>query len=412
MKKKRSIYSLLFFLILMTVINAQQETPARMQMPEGGCKFLNNSESTSVPFTISDNLIVIQVELKGIIFNLILDSGMPMEGALLFGSEKVTAANLSFTSKMPVGGVGGEPLLSDIAMGLDLKVANLELTNQMIIVLPQNKGRSLLFEGKDGIIGFSFLSKFIVEIDYENQVIIFTKPEIFNPEGKGQMIPIEVSGNRIFVNAQVKLNDGSSALAGLVVDTGNRSALMLNSCYNEKLGIPSDAITYFVHGLNSKLKRKAARITSIQLGDYTLENVLTSFNDCLEGSPPPWEKEGNLGNAILKRFNVTFDIPGNRLFLKKNGVIKDEFEFNMAGLQFHRDYSGNYIVYNVVPGSPADKAQIILGDKIIKVNKRKTSGLTLDEIENDFRKLGSEISIIIERDGEMINLSFTLLRII
>ena len=150
--------------------------------------------------------------------------------------------------------------MSDLATGAVLKVPNLQLTNQMLIVMPHDQARSNHFEGMDGIIGFSFLSKFVVEIDYENHFLTISKPEAFNPADKGEEVPIDVRQNRIFLNAQINLNNGAAVDAELVIDTGNRSPIMLNTGFNKKLVVPAKNIPIYVFGLSGKMSRKAGNI--------------------------------------------------------------------------------------------------------------------------------------------------------
>jgi hypothetical protein len=96
MKKLQTI----FFLSLLIMGNGTDSFAQKtMAMPEGGYEFCENAKSTVIPFKLIDNLIVISVELNGTPLNLILDSGMPFDGALLFGSEKVDATKLDFSAK-------------------------------------------------------------------------------------------------------------------------------------------------------------------------------------------------------------------------------------------------------------------------------------------------------------------------
>jgi hypothetical protein len=390
----------------------QECAPTRMEMPVSGYEFSKDLTSATVPFKLINNAIVVQLELNGKTLNLLLDTGMPIEGAILYGSSKIDSANLSFSAKIPVGGMGGNAVQSDISMGATIMLPDLKLTNQMIIVMPNDPVLRLRFENIDGIIGFSFFANFVVEIDYEKQQIILTKPEAFDPVGKGQKIPIEIRDNRIFVKSQIELEDKTSIPAELVVDIGNSSALILNTKYRKELVPPKTFIPIYARGLNKKFDLKAGRVSSFTIGDFTFTNVLSSFNDYAEIESPPWEKEGNLGNEIFKRFKVTFDILGKQIYLEKNKMFSDPFEYNMAGFQYERSKDGNYVVTEVIPNSPAEKNGILQGDKIISINNKLTSQSIKDEIESELKKLGNKVSIVIERSGKKIEVKLTLTRLI
>lgn len=407
MKKLITVLLILVANVAISSLSAQ----VRMEMPTGTYKFSNKKTSTVLPFKLRDNLIVIDVELNGKIMCLVLDSGMPFDGTILYGSNKVDSVKLSFSSKMPLGGIGGDAVLSDVCLGATLRVPNLTFSNQMIVVVPHDAERSLHFEGQDGIIGFSFFGHLIVGIDYEKQLIIVSQPGTINESDLGQKIPVEVRANRIFVKADVQLENGKSIPAELVIDTGNRSALTLNTGNGNDLNLPEKTISYYARGLTNRIGRKMGRIKSFEIGGFQLNNVLSSFSDGSSGAPPPWEKEGNLGSQILSRFNVTFDIPGGQIFLKKNGLFNETFEFNMAGIQIERVADKNMAVFNVIPDSPADK-HIRVGDTITMVNDKPTSQMTKDELEKVFKKNGGEVSLVIERSGEKIKAKLKLERVI
>ncbi|MFH0761234.1 MAG: PDZ domain-containing protein [Bacteroidota bacterium] len=401
---------ILFNFILMTVLAAspllgQEPQPVRMQAPMGSYEFANQTNSTVIPFKLSENLIVIQVELNGKNFNLILDSGMPFDGAILFGSSKVDSTKIKFGGKMPIGGVEGQPILSDVSMGATLKVPNLTLSNQMILVMPYDPARGLRFEGKEGIIGFSFFAHLIVHINYDKQLITFSKPGSSDLADSGQMVPVEVRNGRILLKADVELEDGSKVPADLVVDTGNRSALSLNTGINSKISLPVTTVSWYATGMTSRIERKMGRINSLNLGGIQLNHVLVSFNDGSAGAPPPWEKEGNLGSQTLRRFNLTFNIPGGKMYFKKNQAFDAPFEFNLPGFQVDRTEDARMVVYHIISDSPADKSGIVPGDKIISVNGKPVSQLTKDEFEQEFSKSGSQVSILIDRSGKQISIN-------
>ncbi|MFH1214557.1 MAG: PDZ domain-containing protein [Candidatus Neomarinimicrobiota bacterium] len=390
---------------------AQEGAPVRMDMPVGGFEFANQTTSTAIPFKLADNLIVIQVELNRTTLNLILDTGMPFDGALLFGSDKVDAAQLTFTSKMPVGGVDGNPILSDVSLGATLKVPNLTLTNQMIVAIPRDATRSRQFEGVDGIIGFSLFNHLIVSINYERQYMIISQPGTVDLAKAGQAVPVDIRDNRIFLKADVKLESGAIVPGEFVVDTGNRNALMLNAGNNNALVLPARNLPYFAASLTGKAQWKMGRIAGFNLGGFQLENVLASFNDGNSGTSP-WEKEGNLGNQILGRFHLTFNLPGNQIYIAKNGLFGESFDFNLAGLQVERAEDLNLTICHVIPGSPAEKAGLLTGDKILAVNKKSAAQLSRSEFEEKIDKNGKKVSVVLERSGEKFSVNMKLERFI
>jgi len=381
-----------------------------MLMPAGGHVFADRLTSTTFPFQLSEDLIVVQVELNGKPFSLILDTGMPFEGAVLFGDDTVDSAGLAFSGKMLLDGVGGQPVPCEVSPGAALKVPNLTLTDQLILVMPRDSAGRFHLEGKDGIIGLSFFAHFVVHVDYGKRLITLSEPGGPSPAEEGQRVPAKLRDNRIFVPAEVQMESGPPRPVELVLDTGNRNALVIKT--GDELRQPEKTIPVQLQGLTAKISRKMGRIGSIDIGGYRLEKVLAAFTDDSTGAAPPWEKEGNLGNQILGRFDVTFDIPGGQIFLKKNGRFDEPFEFNMAGLQVERKEDRSLAIINIIPGSPADEAHLAPGDRIVMINDTPASRMTRDAFDQVFGKDGSEVILHVDRSGQTAKTTLKLRRII
>jgi len=398
--------------LLITLNNPLLTAQQRIQLPEGGYEIHGNSGNIVLPFRIVDNLIVLEMTLNGISLDLIFDSGMPLDGAILFGSPRVDSTQLAFQGKMPIGGVDGKVILSDFSSGSELKHDSLTLTNQTILVLPHNEKRSLHFWGIDGIIGFSFFNSFIVTIDYSNKTLVLNATDNISCCSEGEEIPIEVTGNRIFVNAEVTLGNQELVSGLLVVDTGNRTSLVLNTGFSEDLTIPAKYVPFLNHGLSDAIAVKAGRIEKISLGSYVLPDALALFTDSSSGTTPPWEKLGNLGNDILRRFTVTINVHQNIMYLKKNDSFTDPFELNMAGIQYSRTNDGYLIITNIFPGSPAEEKKLMINDIIISVNNSTVTHKTKDEIESLLKNGGQTISLEVERQNRRFRSNLRLKRII
>lgn len=82
-----------------------------------------------------------------------------------------------------------------------------------------------------------------------------------------------------------------------------------------------------------------------------------------------------------------------------------EGNFVGIGIQYYQ-IDQDYIVDRVFNDSPAQKAGMIAGDFIRKVNGISTSTLTMDEIKEEVTgEAGSEVVVSVERKGELIDLT-------
>ncbi len=413
MMKLRNVV-LLFGLLSLMVCGptlGQEPQRVRMQAPQKGShKMLNEDGKAVVPFEFISSHVVIPVEINGKTLNLILDTGMPIDGALLFGSEAVDALGLQFVGKAPVMGVGGGRVESDLAMGVSFKLPGVELTNQMVLVTPRDSTRSRHFEGKDGVIGNSLFSHFAVRIDHDSMKVTLSDQERFEYAGSGAEMPLRID-RYPFLSCEVEIAEGVTVPVELVVDTGNGAALTLNVGAEEGIVLPEKVLEYHTRSMGPEILRLTGRIERLRLGPYVLENVLGSFRTPDHEPPPPWAKAGGVGQGVLRRFNTVFDYAHKRIILEPNRYFGEPFEFNMAGLQFIRATQGRLEVTRVIPSSPASEVGLLAGDQIVRINGRPASQFSQDELDRLLKQEGEEIEFDINRGEESLQLQLKLRRL-
>jgi PDZ domain/Aspartyl protease len=375
----------------------------------------SKSGSVTIPFVMRSNHLVLSLELKGKSFAVILDTGMPMEGLILFGNEKTKILDLENAENILVGGAAGaDPVPAKLATGYDVKIPGLTLSNQIIMVMQQDGERSCAFRGEEGIVGASIFNHLVVQIDYEKKLLKLTDPKKFSYSGDATIIPLIGSDKGTpKVDLTVTLNDGTTMDRQVVLDLGASHALALNTALEHKVPLPEKNVKgYLGTGVDGRLFGHIGRIQSLTLGPHTFNNVIVSFTDIASASCGP-KSNGNLGQEILKRFNVTIDYTGNQMILVPNNMYLDPFKFDMTGFSLERTASGNYRVFEIIPNSPAAEAGIKINDIITKIN-----GQTVTEISRELLtslkqgESGKTLIIEIDRPNETIEKKLILREII
>jgi hypothetical protein len=392
--------------------STQERRIVRMQGLTGNYEILTDKGETTFPFKLIRNQIVVPVEMKGSRFNLVFDSGMPAEGILLHGSQRVDELKLQYAGKARVMGVGGATIEADMAAGETVSLPGMLMKNQMVIVMPHDSTRSHYFEGKDGTVGFSLLSHFVVKIDYDNMEFTLTEPQKFRYSGTEQIYEITVVDNRISLPVSLSINQDVHISADLVLDTGNSAALTLNESSSKGIIVPEKSIVYTRRSINKEIPRYAGRISTVQLGGITFDNVLCAFRTKESELPPSWEKEGNLGNELLRRFNMIFDIPNNRIMLEPNHHIDEPFKFNMAGLQFVRCEHGYFRITFVMSDSPASHSGLKKGDRIVSINGKPSNQYTYDNLDHILSQEGKLVKLVMLSSGKEKEVSIKLRQLI
>ena len=202
--------------------------------------------------------------------NFILDTG---SGGISL--DTLTAAYYKLPmepSQRTVRGIGGVKQLSFYKKGTlhfpGLEVDNLDFHINDYQILSEVYGIRV-----DGIIGFSFLRRYIVGLDYNTNEISVYSPGKFNyPRGglflypKFATIPV----------TEHELTDARSLLSRLYFDTGAGLCLMVSEQFAKDsalLGPHKKIVSTQVEGIAGKISMKLSTIKRMKIGPYRFRKV-------------------------------------------------------------------------------------------------------------------------------------------
>jgi membrane-associated protease RseP (regulator of RpoE activity) len=203
----------------------------------------------------------------------------------------------------------------------------------------------------------------------------------------------------------------------LMVDTGASHGLFLDTDSNNKIVVPEKNVSCIIgRGLAGLITGRTARINSLRIGKYEINDMVANFpdrqsvKDTLLSSGRVY-RNGSLGGEVLSRFQVIFDFPREKIYLKaKHGFYKKSF-YNMSGLTVKAEGERlrDFEVTEVRNNSAGAQAGILVGDKILSINSFLTSEMDLSEVNNYFSsKPGKRITMVILRGNEKIEKIFHL----
>lgn len=175
--------------------------------------------------------------------------------------------------------------------------------------LSQRLGRPL-----DGILGNSFLSGRIVQIDYAKQLVRFfdaSPGQITNRENTNRHVVVpfrydDDDGSLIIDDVQV---NGKNVRAA--IDTGSNGTFSLTPAATKDLGLEEQATKgkpASSVGYNGKAQNTRGHLNRITIATLTVDSPDVVFFGTNTGRDhKPWGL--NIGNAFLKGFLVTIDYP-------------------------------------------------------------------------------------------------------
>jgi hypothetical protein len=260
----------------------------------------------------------------------------------------------------------------------------------------------------DGIIGYSFLSRYIVRINYDSMLIyVHSHGTVKYPRGGFLLRPVMVSIP--VTSATVK--DEMEVSARFYFDTGAGMCLLLSSDFIEDSALLRTKTTWHVsqaEGLGGKALMRQGVVKWVKLGPYKFRNVPTYiFDDEYNITSYPY-LGGLTGNDLLRRFNLIINYERRELYLTPNTHFREQFDYSYTGLGMYY-VDGVIKVLDVMKGSPAEKAGFQEDDIIMAVKNNFTQNI--QAYKNLMQNPGEKVKILIYRKGEPMVLTIRVLNL-
>lgn len=301
----------------------------------------------------------------------------------------------------------------NFAKGVSLDFPGVKLLNQKF--LPQRLG-FWIYNGHaaDGLLGYDFISRFVVEIDYVNNTISLHEPNSYKYSGSGEVIPLTLleddSGGKVPLVCVKIMQQGRAAIEGnFIADIAVRTAVSFNTPFVDtnkllQFAQPTIQVPLGAGAMVRESKQSIGRVPSIQFGRFTFKKPIAIFFQDKQGVVALSEFDGIIGNEILRRFKVIFDYSRSQMILEPNRYISDPEEYDMSGMLLI-DEGADFRTFKVrrtIENSPATAAGLREGDVISGIDGKSTSNLTLERLRQMFKQKGRNYRLTIERDGQKI----------
>ncbi len=301
-----------------------------------------------------------------------------------------------------VKGLGAAKTVS-FAMGHTLKLPGLTVDSLNFHVNDYELISQVYGIQVDGIIGYSFLSRYIVTVDYDTEeIIINSKGRYAYPKG-GQLLRPSLTQIPL-ITAPLR-NERKTVTNRYYFDTGAGMCLLLSTQFVKDSALITrqrrarKIIQTEAQGLGGKMQMSLTTVQEFRIGNYSFRNVPTYiFDDRTNITAYPF-LGGMIGNDLLRRFNITLNYSKKEIYLLPNTHYKDMFDYSYTGLIIYL-IDGRVEVTDIIKGSPAEKAGIHKGDIIMAVNNNLGSNLQV--FRELLKNVGTKATLLISRDNELL----------
>ena len=279
-----------------------------------------------VPFKISRNKTILPVRIgNSRVLNIILDSGMGYDGVLIFNPSLRDSLALINPIEMNIAGAGsGNASRALVSESADFHLGNVEFKNQRIIVL-----RGDAFKGfpTDGVTGYSILGHYMVEMNYDKNIMTLHNPDSFKTDNSWTEIPIYFKDNNIpWIDVKVAVENEAPVKLSVYIDYASGEAVELLEKEKQKFRIPKNVKeVYLGKGLSGDIYGKKGIISKLIIGPHELKNVDAAFAPAKVRSKQN-NADGIIANSIIRRFNLIFDYENKKLYIKPNSHFNEPFQ--------------------------------------------------------------------------------------
>jgi hypothetical protein len=408
-------YRLLAVMIIvwLSVILSFTDSLYGQQNSEPNFHFASGQSALKIPFELYNNLIFIRTRVNNSSpLWFLLDTGAEIS---VIKQSRAQSLGLQFEGKGQTEASGGAAQFLNVK-GVTLSLPGADVLNPTVVAMPLESLEPLLGREADGILGADLFNRFVVEIDYANQIVNLFDPQSYRYSGRGEALPIIVKENIPYLHALITQTNLGMAEGVFQLDTGSDSTVVLNTPFAKahKFIGATKTIEAGGRGAGGETRSLIGRVEKIALGRFVMGKPLVRFSQDEKGELAIADFAGLIGGELLRRFRVILDYANGRIILEPNAHLSEPDEFNMSGASFVFD-APNFKVLKVDKireGSPAAEAGLAVGDVVTALDGQSVAKFNSAQLRQLWRQNKRTYLLEIKRGEKMMRTKITMRRII
>jgi hypothetical protein len=365
------------------------------------------SNAPPIPFTMEANHIVFNVSLNGRSpIGFILDTGADEN---VINSTRLEEFGLKTYAQTTTTGGGNSADYAFVA-GATFTLPGVELRNQHVSAIDETGLERALGVKLGGLLGYDFISRFVVDIDYQNQRIMLHDPRTWKYSGSGMLVPVVFDNGIPHGYGSIGVPTKPDIPAYFVVDFGAAETATLTSPF-----VKSNDLAWLAQ-TNPTVNRPAGlenqffaqnnvrgHLQRLTIGGLTVNDVPVNMSVNTTGAYASTNFSGTVGESIYSRYHCYLDYPNYRIILEPTPEADKPFpERETYGLSLLASGADlhTYTVVAVRPKSPAEADGFQKGDVISSEDGKNASEFTLRELRESLSHAGQHHAFEVQRSGE------------
>ncbi len=401
---------------------AMSEALTRPESGPDDTFFLHQQPSERIPFNFDNNHIMILGTVNG--FGpiwLLVDTGA--EFSLLNQSRLDELHAKAYGGLQTIGG-GESSTGGAYVESVTYRFGDVELRNQHAAVLELRGLEKLYGMPLAGIVGYDFLSRFVIAIDYKNKWLTLYPRGHSTTAERGTHVSIVMQGEQPYLDGSIRV--GSESIPSwFILDVGAADTVTFTTPFiaaHQLLERARDKARKVLHVAAPDLAAFAPTnvrglMDSVTLGkgpqgSITLPHVPVNLSVAKKGASTSPAFDGNIGETILSRFpRVILDYGRSEMILEPGpDTLKPMTERRTFGLTViaSGDAFTTFTVTAVGAGTPAERAGFQKGDVIAGVDQKPASQYSLALLKAVLTADGTKHAFTVTRKSEQVELPVTI----
>jgi predicted aspartyl protease len=360
-----------------------------------------NTPTDDIAVRIVNNLVLVPVQVNGSTpLTFILDTGA---SSLVVDARRVAELKLA-TGASGDARTGGGSVEASAVENVSFRAGKAELAGASAVAINLAPLDAALGTRIDGILGYEFFARYVVQIDYPAARLRVFEPDAFRDDGGHAVMPITFEEQLPIARVTLRRADGGSADATLEVDTGLTGSLTLTRAFVDahRLIAPEQPRVRITTGalLPGQVAAEVVRVPHVTIGAADIDGVIANVNPTEKDAGVQGKVVGLLGGDLLRRFLVTIDYSRSRILLEPNALLLEPDEFDMTGMSLIAPEPQAIAIRTIIPGSPAAEVGLMPGDRLVAIDGRGTAQMTLSDIRAMFQREKVTYVLLLKRgDG-------------
>jgi hypothetical protein len=369
--------------------------PADFRRPaaDKNASISDGKTSVTVPLKVEGRQLLVWASINGRrAMPFILDTG----GHAILTTGAATQLGLRTSGAGESGGSGAGTIGLQYARVRSIQLKGARLSDQPMLVIPYpyqfyERGRR---QPLAGILGLEIFEHFATRIDYGKQVLTLSLLSKHAHNVRGTAVPFRFQDDMPLVYAAA---DKHAGLFG--ADTGNAGTAILFGAFLKRTGLDEKyhkGTVVIGHGTGGSNTGRLETLGAFSIGGKAIRNVPADFTNMERGSFSSWTEAGNIGYEVFSRFTPTFDYAAETLYLDRCTHHCIPLR-NTTGMSFSKDVATSFLVTSVSANTPAARAGIAAGDRILAVNGRPAADLSRADLWDVVSRRAGRLDMTVQR---------------